>query len=32
MLRQSDLKFFDKARQVAEIYDFARVHIGCVAV
>lgn len=32
MLHKSDFKFFTKARQVANISDFSKTHIGCVAV
>lgn len=32
MFRNVDYRYFDKARQVATISDFARVHIGCIAV
>ena len=32
MLSKSDYRHFEKARQVASISDFCRVHIGCVAV
>lgn len=32
MLSKSDYRHFEKARQVASISDFCRVHVGCVAV
>lgn len=32
MFRNTDYRYFDKARQVATISDFNKVHIGCVAV
>ncbi len=32
MLSKSDYRYFEKAKQVASISDFCRVHIGCVAV
>lgn len=32
MFRGTDYKYFDKARQVAEISDYSKQHIGCVAV
>lgn len=32
MLRNTDYRYFDKARQVATISDFNKFHIGCVAV
>ena len=32
MLRNVDYRFFDKARRIADISDYNRVHIGCVAV
>lgn len=32
MLCKMDYKFFDKARQVANISDYHKTHIGCVAV
>lgn len=32
MMTQNDFRFFNKARQVAKISDFKKVHIGCVAV
>lgn len=32
MLRNVDYRYFDKARQIADISDYNRVHIGCVAV
>ena len=31
-IKQSDYKYFKKARTVAEISDFYKTHIGCVAV
>ena len=32
MLRNIDYRYFDKARKVANISDYNRIHIGCVAV
>ena len=32
MMNKSDLKYFAKARKVAEISDYYSYHIGCVAV
>lgn len=32
MLRNSDYKYFAKARHVAEISDFPKIHVGCIAV
>ena len=32
MITKSDQKYFSKARKIAGISDYARVHIGCVAV
>ena len=32
MITKSDYRYFDKAKQVAEISNFKKVHIGCVAV
>ena len=32
MMTQNDFRFFDKAKQVAKISDFKKIHIGCVAV
>lgn len=32
MLRNTDYRYFDKARQVATISDFYKCHVGCVAV
>lgn len=32
MFRNVDYRYFDKARQVATISDYNKVHIGCVAV
>ena len=32
MLTKSDYRYFEKAKQVAEISEFPKVHIGCVAV
>ena len=32
MLRNVDYRYFDKARQIADISDYNRIHIGCVAV
>lgn len=32
MLRSSDHRYFRKAKQVAQISDFPKVHVGCVAV
>ena len=32
MPRNTDYRYFDKARQIATISDYHKVHIGCVAV
>ena len=32
MLLSSDYKFFTKARHIASISDFHKIHIGCIAV
>ena len=32
MLRNTDIRYFNKARQVATISDFYKTHVGCVAV
>lgn len=32
MISKSDYRYFEKARQVANISDFAKIHIGCVAL
>ena len=32
MFRNTDYRYFEKARQVATISDFSKFHIGCVAV
>lgn len=32
MLRKSDYKYFSKARQIADISDFHKTHVGCIAV
>ena len=32
MFRNIDYRYFDKARQIADISDYNRVHIGCIAV
>lgn len=32
MLNNTDKKFFKKAKQVAHISDFPKIHVGCVAV
>ena len=32
MIRKNDYKYFDKARLVASISDYHKIHIGCVAV
>ena len=32
MLRNVDYRYFEKARQIANISDYNRIHIGCVAV
>lgn len=32
MFRNTDYRYFDKARQVATVSDYQKVHIGCVAV
>lgn len=31
MFTKTDYRFFDKAKRVAEISDYSRTHIGCVA-
>lgn len=31
-IKQSDYKYFKKARSIAEISDFYKIHVGCVAV
>lgn len=32
MLRNTDYKYFTKARQIASVSDYCKFHIGCVAV
>ena len=32
MLSKSDYKYFDKAKRIAAISDYHKIHIGCVAV
>ena len=32
MLRNVDYRYFNKARQIADISDYNKIHIGCVAV
>ena len=32
MLRNIDYRYFDKARQIANISDSNKIHIGCIAV
>ena len=32
MLRNVDYRYFNKARRIADISDYNRVHIGCIAV
>lgn len=32
IITQSDYRYFDKARQVAMVSDFPRIHVGCIAV
>ena len=32
MLRNVDYRYFEKARQIADISDYSRIHIGCIAV
>ena len=32
MLRDIDYRYFDKAHQIANISDYNRIHVGCVAV
>ena len=31
-MTKTDQKFFQKARQIASISDFKKIHVGCVAV
>lgn len=31
-MTKTDFKFFNKAKQVAAVSDFSKIHIGCVAV
>ena len=31
-LGKSDMRYFQKARQAAEISDYKRTHVGCIAV
>ena len=32
MLRNSDYRYFEKAKQIASISDYYKTHVGCVAV
>lgn len=32
MLSKSDYRYFEKAKKIAYVSDFYKVHIGCVAV
>lgn len=32
MFRNVDYRYFDKARQVATISDYPKIHVGCIAV
>lgn len=32
MMKRTDYKYFDKARQAAIVSDYYKIHIGCVAV
>ena len=32
MLSKSDYRYFEKARQIANVSDFSKTHVGCVAV
>ena len=32
MFRKSDYKYFNKARQVATISNYPKIHVGCIAV
>ena len=32
MMRKMDYKYFSKAKQIAQVSDFPKVHIGCIAV
>ena len=32
MLSKSDYRYFEKARQIANVSDFLKTHIGCIAV
>ncbi len=32
MLRDIDYRYFEKARQIASISDFSKIHLGCIAV
>ena len=32
MLRNVDYRYFEKARQIASISDFSKIHLGCIAV
>ena len=32
MITKADYKYFDKARDVASISDYKKIHVGCVAV
>lgn len=31
-MNKTDYKFFNKARQIADISDYKKIHVGCVAV
>lgn len=32
MLRNSDYRYFERAKQIAMVSDFPKIHVGCVAV
>ena len=32
MLTKTDYKYFEKAKHIASISDFAKIHVGCIAV
>ena len=32
MIRKKDYKYYTKAKQIAQVSDFPKVHIGCIAV
>lgn len=32
LINNTDYRYFDKARKIAEISDYRKIHIGCVAV